>query len=84
MSIKNVRFKCQPSTPMQTFVSSDAHLLWKLMTKGERLYKDIKALEEIERLNMDMDKEGATLKNMKGSKFLDKRSTQVGEQAHEL
>ena len=53
------------------------------MTKGERLYKDMKTLEEIERLNMDMDKEGATLKNVKGSKFLDKKSTQV-EQAHEL
>jgi hypothetical protein len=25
-----------------------------------------------------MDKEGATLKNREGSKFLDKRSTQVG------
>ena len=78
MSIKNVRFKCQPSTPIQTFVSSDSHLLWKFMTEEERLYKDIKALEEIERLNMDMDKEGATLKNVKGSKFLDKKSTQVG------
>ena len=46
------------------------------MTKGERLYKDIKALEEIEtkklRLDMDMDKEGATLKKRDGSKFLDK------------
>jgi hypothetical protein len=29
-------------------------------------------------LNMDMDKEGATSKNVRGSKFLDKRSTQVG------
>jgi hypothetical protein len=52
------------------------------MTKGERLYKDMKALEKIERLDMDMDmdmdKEGTTLKNVKGSKFLDKRSTQVG------
>ena len=28
-------------------------------------------------LDMDMDKEGATLKNREGSKFLDKRSTQV-------
>ena len=37
MSIKNARFKCQPSTPMQPFVSRDAHLLWKLMTKEERL-----------------------------------------------
>ena len=35
-------------------------------------------------LNMDMDKEEATLNNGEGSKFLDKRSTQVGEQAHEL
>ena len=49
--------------------------LWKLMIKRERLYKDMKALEEIERL--DMDKEGTKLKNVKGSKFLDKRSTQV-------
>jgi hypothetical protein len=29
-------------------------------------------------LDMDMDKEGSTLKNREGSKFLDKRSTQVG------
>ena len=29
-------------------------------------------------LVMDMDKEGATLRNGDGSKFLDKRSTQVG------
>jgi hypothetical protein len=27
---------------------------------------------------MDMDKEGATLRKVEGSKFLDKRSTQVG------
>jgi hypothetical protein len=34
------------------------------MTKEERLYKDMKALREIEtkKLDMDMDKEGATLK----------------------
>ena len=52
------------------------------MTKGERLYKDMKALGKIEtkkyRLDMDMDKEGATLKNVKGSKFLDKRSISRG------
>ena len=29
-------------------------------------------------LDMDVDKEGATLNNGEGSKFLDKRSTQVG------
>ena len=37
VSIKNARFKCQPSTPMQPFVSRDAHLLWKLIIKTERL-----------------------------------------------
>ena len=31
-----------------------------------------------EKYKLDMDKEGATLKNGEGSKFLDKRSTQVG------
>ena len=78
---KNARFKCQPSTPMQPFVSRDAHLLWKLMTKEERLYKDMKYARGIREkldLDMDMDKEGATLRNWEGSKFLDKRSTQVG------
>jgi hypothetical protein len=48
------------------------------VTKGERLYKDVKALGKIEIWTWKMDKEGATLKNMRGSKFLDKRSTQVG------
>ena len=42
----------------------------------------MKALGDIEekkqRLDMDMDKEGATLKKRDGTKFLDKRSTQVG------
>jgi hypothetical protein len=33
---------------------------------------------EVVKLDMDMDKEGATLKNMRGSKFLDKSSTQLG------
>ena len=37
-----------------------------------------------QRLDMDMDKEGATLKKRDVSKFLDKRSTQIGGQAHEL
>jgi hypothetical protein len=63
---------------MLAFASMRSTPLWKLMTKGERLHKDIKSLGEIERLDMDMDKERATLKNMMGSKFLDKRSTQVG------
>ena len=63
---------------MQTFASMRSTPFMEIDDKGERLYKDMKALEEIERLNMDMDKEGATLKNVNGSKFLDKKSTQVG------
>ena len=78
--------KCIPLHQWET------HLLWKLMTKGKRLYKYMKAfirgrdklckgrdkLWKLRRLDMDMDKEGATLKKRDGSKFLDKRSTQVG------
>ena len=70
----------------------EAHLLWQLMTKGERLYKDMKAfirgrdklckgrdkIWKLKRLDMNMDKEGATLKKRDGSKFLDKRSIQIG------
>jgi uncharacterized pyridoxamine 5'-phosphate oxidase family protein len=52
--------------------------LWKLMTKGKRLYKDMKALGEIEVWIWTMDKDEATLKNVRGSKFLNKRSTQIG------
>ena len=44
--------------------------------KGER--QDMKALGEIDRLDVNMDKEEAPLEKRDGSKFLDKRSTQVG------
>jgi hypothetical protein len=44
------------------------------MTKGERLYKGMKALGEIKVCIWKMDKEGATLKYVRGSKFLDKRA----------
>jgi uncharacterized membrane protein len=50
------------------------------MTKGERLYKDMKALEEIERLDMDMDKEGATLRRIK----ILGQEKHTSRQAHEL
>ena len=85
MSIKNARFKPQPSTPKCIPLHQwEAHLLWKLMTKGEKLYKDMKAfirgkdklckgrdkIWKLKRLDMDMDKEGATLKKRDGSKFL--------------
>ena len=70
----------------------EAHLLWKLMTKEERLYKDMKAstrerdklfkgrdkIWKLKRLGMNIDKEGATLKKRDGSKFLNKKSIQVG------
>ena len=44
MSIKNARFKPQPSTPNAYLcINKKLTFLWKLMTKGERLYKDMKA-----------------------------------------
>ena len=48
------------------FVSSDAHLLWKLMTKGERLVQRYENFGGEVFGHMDMDKEGATLKNGEG------------------
>ena len=47
-----------------------------MVVRGER--QDMKALGEIERLDIDMDKEGATLMKRDGSKIFNKRSTQVG------
>jgi hypothetical protein len=41
------------------------------MTKEGKEYKDMKGSMG---LDMDMDKEGAILRNGEGSKFLDKRS----------
>ena len=48
-------------------------------TMGEIRYKSLGKIESLkkQRLDMDMDKEGATLEKRDGSKFLDKRSTQV-------
>ena len=46
----------------------------EIVQGGEIRYKSSKK----QRLDMDMDKEGPTLKDVKGSKFLDKRSIQVG------
>ena len=43
----------------QPFVSRDAHLLWKLMTKGERLVQRYRGKLG---LGMDMDKDEATLR----------------------
>ena len=58
-------------------------LLWSLMTKGEKFGQRYemfwtKRYKGDESASMDMHKEGATLKNRGGSKFLDKRSTLVG------
>ena len=46
----------------------------KIVQGGEIRYESSKK----QRLDIDMDKEGATLEKRDGSKFLDKRSTQVG------
>ena len=58
-------------------------LLRSLMTKGEKFGQRYemfwtKRYKGDESASIDMDQEGATLKNRGESKFLDKRSTQVG------
>jgi hypothetical protein len=44
-----------------------------------KLALDMDMDKEGDKADMDMDKEGAALKNVRGSKFLDKGSTKVGE-----
>ena len=44
----------------------------------------MKALGEIERLDMNMDKEGATLKKRDGQNSQTREAHKQGEQAHEL
>ena len=75
----NVHKKCkiQASTIYPKCITLhqwEAHLLWKLMTKGERVYKDMKAyikrrdkIWKLKRLDMNMDKGEATLKKRDGS-----------------
>ena len=51
----------------------------EIVQGGEIRYESFGEIEtKKQRLDMDMDKEGATLKKRGGSKLLDKRSTQVG------
>ena len=86
VSIKNARLKPQPSTPMQAFASMRSTPFMEIDDKGREIVQRYESLkikiiqreEIIYKLDMDKDKEGATLKKKDGSKFLDKRSTQVG------
>jgi hypothetical protein len=49
VSIKNAKFKPQPSTPMQAFASMRSTPFMEIDDKGrEIVYKDMKALGEIE------------------------------------
>ena len=48
LSIKNVRFKCQPSIPRATLCIKRCIPYMEIDDKGERLYKDMRALGEIE------------------------------------
>jgi hypothetical protein len=49
VSIKNAKFKPQPSIPMQAFASMRSTPFMKIDDKGEEIvYKDMKPLGEIE------------------------------------
>ena len=69
--IKNARFKCQPSTPMQPFVSKEAYLLWKLMTKEERLEQRYEMHHgEKYKLDMDNGQRGSNIEELRRIKIL--------------
>jgi hypothetical protein len=63
---------------MLAFASKRSTPFVEIDDKGGVIVQRYESFGGVERLDMDMDKERTTLKNMKGSKFLDKRSTQVG------
>jgi len=77
VSIKNATFKCQPSTPMHSFVSMRYTSFMEIDDKGGEVRTNICKCIMGKKWKLDMDKEGATLKNREGSKFFNKRSTQV-------
>ena len=71
-------FASMRSTPFMEIYDKKGEIVQRYESLGGEVDKDIKDMRKKQKLDMDMDKEGATLKNGEGSKFLDKRSTQVG------
>ena len=77
---------------MHTFASMRSTPFMEIDDKGGEIVQRYESFEIViiqggeisnksskkQRLDMDIDKEGATLKKRDGSKFLDKRNTQVG------
>jgi hypothetical protein len=78
VSIKITRFKYQPSTPSTNLCIKRGIPFMEIDDKGEESATKIFKGGVCMVLDMDMDQEGARLDNREGSKFLDKRSTQVG------
>ena len=90
---KKWSFKCQPSTPIQAFASMRSTPFMEIDDKGGEIVQRYESLRErLRRRSRSWTQtwtkreqhwrmwgdQGATLQNMRGSKFLDKRSTQVG------
>jgi hypothetical protein len=75
VSIKNARFKPQPSTLMLAFASMRSTPFMEIDDKGERLYKDMKTLGEVEtkkeRLDMDNGQRGINIKEKRWIKILE-------------
>ena len=66
MSIKNARFKCQPSTPVQAFASIRSTTFMEINDKGGEIVQRYESFGRDWDLYMDMDKVGATLRNVRG------------------
>ena len=83
MSIKNARYKPQPSIQKQAFASMRSTPFIEIDAKGGEIVQRYESFwkdwdKEVEFGHGHKQRGGATLKDVKGSKFLDKRSTQVG------
>jgi hypothetical protein len=63
MSIKNVRFKPQPSTPMQAFASMRSTPFTEIDDKGGEI------VQKYESFGREMDKEEAALMKVRGIKI---------------
>ena len=89
ISIKNARFKPQPSIPNANLCINEKHTFygnwWQRRRDCTKIWKLWETLKKRSRgWTWTWTKREQHLRNWEGSKFLDKRSTQVGGQAHEL
>jgi hypothetical protein len=85
MSIKNARFKPQPSTPMQAFASMRSTPFMKIDDKGEEIVQRYESFRRDSEVGHGHGQRGSNIEKLRRTKILgQKKHTSRGEQAHEL